>query len=57
MMSLPVLETKRALPSPVEAYFEVANRCNSLCTTCPLTFAPQETAHNLGLDELRALVD
>jgi MoaA/NifB/PqqE/SkfB family radical SAM enzyme len=45
-----------ALPSPVEAYFEVANRCNSLCATCPLTFSPQESAHNLTLDEFKHLV-
>jgi MoaA/NifB/PqqE/SkfB family radical SAM enzyme len=44
------------LPSPVEAYFEVANRCNSLCATCPLTFSPQEQARQLSLDEFRALV-
>jgi MoaA/NifB/PqqE/SkfB family radical SAM enzyme len=45
-----------ALPSPVEAYFEVSNRCNSKCATCPLTFDPQERAHNLGLEELKSLV-
>ena len=56
-LPLPVVETRRPLPSPIEAYFEVANRCNSLCATCPLTFAPQESAHNLGLDELKTLVD
>jgi MoaA/NifB/PqqE/SkfB family radical SAM enzyme len=53
---LPLVETKQALPSPVEAYFEVANRCNSLCETCPLTFAPQESAHNLGFEEFKAVV-
>ena len=46
-----------ALPSPVEVYFEVANRCNSLCATCPLTFSPQEDARQLSLDEFRALAD
>src|SRR6266568_4009731 len=44
------------LPSPVEAYFEVANRCNSKCTTCPLTFSPQEAARQLSLDEFKTLV-
>jgi MoaA/NifB/PqqE/SkfB family radical SAM enzyme len=44
------------LPSPVEAYFEVANRCNSKCATCPLTFSPQEAARQLGLDEFKTLV-
>jgi len=45
------------LPSPVEAYFEVANRCNSKCATCPLTFSPQESARQLSLDEFKLLVD
>jgi MoaA/NifB/PqqE/SkfB family radical SAM enzyme len=44
------------LPSPVEAYFEVANRCNSKCATCPLTFSPQEAARQLSLDEFKQLV-
>ena len=45
------------LPSPVEAYFEVANRCNSKCATCPLTFSPQEQARQLSLDEFESLVE
>ncbi len=45
------------LPSPVEAYFEVANRCNSKCATCPLTFSPQEAAKQLSLDEFKHLAD
>jgi MoaA/NifB/PqqE/SkfB family radical SAM enzyme len=45
------------LASPVEAYFEVANRCNSKCATCPLTFSPHEAARQLSLDDFRALVD
>jgi MoaA/NifB/PqqE/SkfB family radical SAM enzyme len=44
------------LPSPIEAYFEVANRCNSKCATCPLTYTPQEAAKQLSLDEFRVLV-
>jgi MoaA/NifB/PqqE/SkfB family radical SAM enzyme len=44
------------LTSPVEAYFEVANRCNSKCATCPLTFSPQEAAKQLSLDEFKQLV-
>src|SRR6266702_4574565 len=46
-----------ALPSPVGAYFEVANRCNSKCATCPLTFSPQENAKQLSLEEFKRLVD
>jgi MoaA/NifB/PqqE/SkfB family radical SAM enzyme len=48
--------TGTPLPSPVEAYFEVANRCNSKCATCPLTFSPQEAARQLSLEEFKALV-
>jgi MoaA/NifB/PqqE/SkfB family radical SAM enzyme len=44
------------LASPIEAYFEVANRCNSKCATCPLTFSPQESARQLSLDEFKSLV-
>ncbi|MBV9061512.1 MAG: radical SAM protein [Alphaproteobacteria bacterium] len=47
----------QSLPSPVEAYFEVANRCNSKCATCPLTFSPQEKAKQLSIDEFKILVD
>ena len=53
---LPAADPAFALPSPVEAYFEVANRCNSKCATCPLTFAPQERAHYLGYEELVSLM-
>ena len=49
--------TETPLPSPVEAYFEVANRCNSKCATCPLTFSPQEAAGVLSLADFRALVE
>src|SRR6516165_8252448 len=48
--------TGAALDSPVEAYFEVANRCNSKCATCPLTFSPQEQAKQLSLDDFKAIV-
>ncbi|HEY0582241.1 MAG TPA: radical SAM protein [Chloroflexota bacterium] len=47
---------RQPLPSPVEAYFEVANRCNSKCATCPLTFSPQENARQLSLDEFKGIV-
>ena len=47
----------QSLASPVEAYFEVANRCNSKCATCPLTFSPQEKAKQLSFDEFKMLVD
>jgi MoaA/NifB/PqqE/SkfB family radical SAM enzyme len=50
-------QSQTPLPSPVEAYFEVANRCNSKCATCPLTFSPQEAARQLSLEEFKALVD
>jgi MoaA/NifB/PqqE/SkfB family radical SAM enzyme len=53
---LELAATGTPLPSPVEAYFEVANRCNSLCATCPLTFSPHEAAKQLSLDEFKELV-
>jgi MoaA/NifB/PqqE/SkfB family radical SAM enzyme len=34
----------------------VANRCNSKCATCPLTFSPQEAAKQLSLEEFKHLV-
>jgi MoaA/NifB/PqqE/SkfB family radical SAM enzyme len=46
-----------AYASPIEAYFEVANTCNSKCVTCPLTFSPQESAKQLSLEEFQTLVD
>jgi MoaA/NifB/PqqE/SkfB family radical SAM enzyme len=49
--------TGRPFASPVEAYFEVANRCNSKCVTCPLTFSPQESARTLALEDLVRLVE
>ncbi|MCA1647551.1 MAG: radical SAM protein [Chloroflexi bacterium] len=45
------------LGSPVEAYFEVANRCNSKCVTCPLTYSPHEESRQLSLAEFCSLVD
>jgi MoaA/NifB/PqqE/SkfB family radical SAM enzyme len=53
---LQLAQAGEALPSPVEAYFEVANRCNSLCAICPLTTSPQEQSKQLSLDEFIGLV-
>jgi len=53
---LDLAATQTPLPSPIEAYFEVANRCNSLCATCPITFSPHEAAKQLSLDEFKHLV-
>jgi MoaA/NifB/PqqE/SkfB family radical SAM enzyme len=50
-------ELGQPLESPIEAYFEVANRCNSKCSTCPLTFAPHEDARQLSIDDFRVLVE
>jgi len=54
---LQLAATHQRLPSPVEAYFEVANRCNSKCATCPLTFSPQEAERQLSLAEFTCLLD
>ena len=32
--ALPMLELREPLPSPIEAYFEVANRCNCFHFRC-----------------------
>ncbi len=53
---LDLAATQTPLPSPTEAYFEVANRCNSLCATCPITFSPHESARQLSLDDFKRLV-
>ncbi|HEX2171575.1 MAG TPA: radical SAM protein, partial [Dehalococcoidia bacterium] len=44
-------------PLPTQLYLEVVNRCNSLCTTCPLTFGPHESAHSLRWDEFLQITD
>ena len=54
---LNLARTSAPLDSPTEAYFEVANRCNSKCATCPLTFSPQEDAKQLSLEEFARLVE
>ena len=45
------------LPLPKEIYVEVINRCNALCTTCPLTFDPHEAAHTLRWSEFLRITD
>lgn len=56
-MTLSIPIATEALPLPRQIYLEVINRCNSLCATCPLTFAPHEAAHALGWDEFLRLTD
>lgn len=40
-----------------ELYLEVTNRCNSLCTTCPLTFGGHEAKRDLTFAEVRRIVE
>lgn len=45
---------------PRQVYIEVTNYCNSLCSSCPLTydhFHPIEPKHHLEWDEFRRIVD
>jgi MoaA/NifB/PqqE/SkfB family radical SAM enzyme len=45
---------------PTQVYIEVTNRCNSLCTSCPLTynhFLPYEPKHHLSWEDFRRIVD
>lgn len=46
-----------SLPLPDQLYIEVTNRCNSRCQTCVRTFNAWEPLRDLGLDEVRRLVD
>lgn len=38
-------------------YLELANTCNSLCTTCPLTFGKAEPEAMLSLSDVRRLIE
>ena len=51
---MPTLPMAQQLPNCI--YIEVANRCNSLCTTCPLTFGPQEHQKNLSWNDFVRIV-
>lgn len=45
---------------PTQVYIEVTNRCNSLCTSCPLTynqFQPYEPKHHLAWEDFQRIVD
>lgn len=53
-------ETRRVVGGPgvpdvVTAYLEVANTCNSLCETCPLTFGIHEHAAFLSFSEVEGI--
>jgi MoaA/NifB/PqqE/SkfB family radical SAM enzyme len=56
--ALPVLDLgdRPAIGQVGELYLEVTNRCNSLCTTCPLTFGGQEPKRDLSLAEIKRIV-
>lgn len=44
-------------PLPREVYFEVTNRCNLLCETCPRTFFDLEPAADLSVDRMIEIAD
>lgn len=51
-------ETRGATaPLPREVYFEVTNRCNLLCETCPRTFVELEPAADLSIDRMIEIAD
>lgn len=52
----PLLRTPTA-PLPREVYFEVTNRCNLLCETCPRTFFALEPAADLPLARMVEIAD
>ena len=59
MRPLPVLDLGDHPPVQQisELYLEVTNRCNSLCTTCPLTFGGHESKRDLTLAEIRTIIE
>ncbi len=53
------MPTQRAAvaPLPREIYFEVTNRCNLLCETCPRTFIELEPPADLTVERMREIGD
>ena len=49
------LRQARSERQPRCVFIEVTNRCNLLCATCPRTFLSYEPAHDLTLDEFKAI--
>ncbi|MGE0058242.1 MAG: radical SAM/SPASM domain-containing protein [Dehalococcoidia bacterium] len=43
--------------TPLELYIETTNRCNLACKTCPQFFGMQEDSADLGLEQVRAILD
>ena len=61
MFNLPLhARSQRVDELPTQVYIEVTNHCNSLCTSCPLTynhFLPYESKHHLAWDDFCRIVD
>jgi len=52
--------THRVEELPTQVYIEVTNYCNSLCSSCPLTynhFLPYEAKHHLTWDDFCRIMD
>lgn len=56
MLDMPARRSPTA-PLPREAYFEVTNRCNLLCETCPRTHFELEPPADLSLERMREIAD
>ncbi len=58
-VTLPLLDLtdRPPLDQISELYLEITNRCNSLCTTCPLTFGGHEAKRDLTLREMQRIVE
>ncbi len=56
---LPLYETRpiRLDYLPSELYIETTNRCNLACKTCPQYFGMQEDSADLGIDQVRRILD
>jgi MoaA/NifB/PqqE/SkfB family radical SAM enzyme len=55
-LEMPTLRAPTA-PLPREAYFEVTNRCNLLCETCPRTFLELEPPADLTYERMVEVAD
>ncbi|MGW8251214.1 MAG: radical SAM/SPASM domain-containing protein [Anaerolineales bacterium] len=61
MIEIPLhTRSPRVVDLPTQVYIEVTNYCNSLCTSCPLTynrFQPYEPKHHLSWENFRQIMD
>jgi MoaA/NifB/PqqE/SkfB family radical SAM enzyme len=61
MLTIPLhTRSQQVQDLPTQLYIEVTNYCNSLCSSCPLTynhFLPYEPKHHLAWENFRRIID